>query len=104
MGQPGKKGPQNIHLDFSRGQDKSLAPGRNGLFKSPSLGSLQVQSVGGLSGLIPAPDLAQDPFSPRGEVRTACPWSPSAQSQVPSGPSCPPWPQSLRRNYSGGHH
>lgn len=52
MGQPGKKGPQNIHLDFLMGQDKSLAPGRNCLFRSPSLGSLQVQSVGGVPGLI----------------------------------------------------
>lgn len=43
MGQPGKKGLQNIHLDFLMGQDKSLAPGRNCLFRSPSLGILQVQ-------------------------------------------------------------
>lgn len=27
MGQPGKKGPQNIQLDFLMGQDKSLALG-----------------------------------------------------------------------------
>lgn len=63
------------------GQGKSLAPAVV-LFGRLSPGILQIQNVSGLLGVIPAPDLVQDPFPLRGQVWTSCPWSPSTQSQV----------------------
>ena len=50
-----------------------------------------------LPGVISAPGLAQGRLPPKGQVWTPCPWSRSAQSQVPLGPSCSPWPPRLEK-------